>query len=423
MLEYVFLAVGVLKAHVVELDIAIELFPIFAFLVEAVAVLFYHLGRVLDVAFALGKRGEPFDIHLDRNKIGYRVDRPLYRLDYALRVRHEHRQRAYHYYALLRDDAAVPQHQRERDRRGEGYERGEQRAVVSEPLSLALHRIGTFVEIVVEFLLDGERFGRSRARDALVEAARYLGIYLAAFAVELGQSAREVDRNERDYRHYHEHAKRKYRVEREHDRSRADRVYDIERALIDIPGYRRADNARIAHDARVQSADAVLIEVRHGQRLQMVERGPTHIAQQVHLHATAGKRAEVVEHARRGDKHDVQRDERRQSVERFFRDEIIYRVTLEQRREHVERSDEYRANDHRREQSFISSDVRSELAQPEKPELGRGGFRRFRIVRHAPPPLSARRATPSASRICACRCRFFRAVVYGCPVPRPCRRP
>ncbi len=95
--ENVFVTVGVFERHVFKFDVAAERLPVFALLVECVAVFFDNFRRILYVAHRFGQRREPLDIDLYGNKVGEALHSPLNGIDYALRVCHKHRQRADHY--------------------------------------------------------------------------------------------------------------------------------------------------------------------------------------------------------------------------------------------------------------------------------------------------------------------------------------
>ncbi len=138
---------------------------------------------------------------------------------------------------------------------------------MSQTLTALFHLIGMLAEIGVQPIFDSERLGCLRAGYALVESARYLRIDLTDFPVQFSQLALKIQRYKYDYRHYDKHATSEYRIEYEHNGRRADRICKRPRDLVYVPRDRRRYDRCVAHNARMKFAYAVLIEVRHRQRL------------------------------------------------------------------------------------------------------------------------------------------------------------
>ena len=292
-------------------------------------------------------------VDLYRYQVGDGVHRPLHGRHYALRVGHEHRERAQLYGVFGSEHAAVPQHERERRRGSESYYRIEERAVVTELCALPVHARGIARKAGVEPVLYGERLCRLHARYALVEAAGDLGIYLPDPAVEHGEPALEVAGSYRHERHNDYDAQREQRVEREHYYHRAYHICDVPAALIYVPRDNGAYGGGIAHHPRVHPAHAVGAEIGHRERLQVVERSAAHVAQEIHLQLAAVEGRNIVE--RHGDEQAeyVQDYEGRQPFEGVVCDEVIERVLLEERQYGVEHTDEHGAYYHGGEHAAV----------------------------------------------------------------------
>ena len=246
-----------------------------------------------------------------------------------------------------------------------------------------------------------------RARNALVKPARNFRIYLAHVAVELGELALKIHRHRRHHGHDYEHAQRQQRVEHKHDYRRAQRVRHVPHARIHVPREYGRNDAGVAHHARVQLADAVLIEIRYRQRLQMVERRPAHVAQQEHFQTAAAVRAEVVEHHRNHVDRRVRKREREQAVERLFGDKVVDSVHLKQRRYRIEHAHRQCAKHERGENAAVRAQVRAQLAQAEKPELFFGLYFLFGLnaFSHCSPPRASLAVKTFAGRKSSCKCR------------------
>ena len=119
MLQHVLAAVGIAEGDVLELDIAVERLPVFLLRVEGVAVFLRDFRRVAHIGLGLHELGEALDVDLHVDERRDDLHEPLHRLHHALRVVHEDRQRTDEDHTLACDDAAAPQHNRQRDRRSQ----------------------------------------------------------------------------------------------------------------------------------------------------------------------------------------------------------------------------------------------------------------------------------------------------------------
>ena len=136
----------------------------------------------------------------------------------------------------------------------------------------ALHFAGQIVEFLLDLVLNDQRFGRLRAGDALVERAGDLRVLLAHAAVKKDELFLEIRAREHQHRHNDHHTQRQLPVERKHHHDRQQQIRDVPHSLHQAPGQCACNAVGIGHDARVGIADAVLVEIREGQRLQMIER-------------------------------------------------------------------------------------------------------------------------------------------------------
>ena len=309
MLENVLVAVGVAEGHVFELDIAVQLLPVFLFGAERVAVLLHDLRRILHIGLCLHERGEALDVDLHVHKAGERLHEPLDRLHHALRIVHKHGERADEHHALARDDAAAPEDERERERGSERCCGNEDRAEVHRADADLFHVGGQLVEFLLHLILNDERFRRRRAGDALVEGAGDAGVFLAHLPVEEHELLLEVHGRDRHDRHDHEHAQCHLPVKDEHHNDGAHEICRMPHALGHAPGERARNAVGIGHDARVDIADAVLVEVGERKRLQMVEALALEIAADGQLQLARAEGGDIVGGRLREDDDDIRADE------------------------------------------------------------------------------------------------------------------
>jgi len=270
--QHVFAAVGIAEGDVLKFNVAVKRLPVFLFGVERVAVLFRDLRRVADVGFRFQKPCDALDVDLHVDERRHDLHEPLDRLHHALRIVHKHRQRTDQDHAVSCDHTAAPQDDRQRNGRGEGRRGHEHAAEVHGADAQSLHFAGQIVELLLDLILNDQRLGRFRAGNALVERTGDLRVLLAHAAVKKDEFFLEIRAREHQHRHNDHHTQRQLPVERKHHHDRQQQIRDVPHALHQTPGQRACNAVGIGHDARVGIADAVLVEVGEGQRLQMVER-------------------------------------------------------------------------------------------------------------------------------------------------------
>ena len=90
-LENGLVTVRIAEAHIFELDIAVQLFPVLLFGIKAVAVDRGDLGRILHVRLGLQQAGQALDVDLGGDQVGDGVHHPAHRLHHALGIGHEQR--------------------------------------------------------------------------------------------------------------------------------------------------------------------------------------------------------------------------------------------------------------------------------------------------------------------------------------------
>ncbi len=366
-LEDGLLPVGVAEGHVLKADIAADGLPVLLFGLEAVAVAGDDLLAVAHVGFGIEQLRQALDVHLGGDEVGDRVHQPAHRLHEPLRVGHEHREGADLGFG---DDAALPEHDRQRQRGGEVHRHGEEAPQPRRPDALAAHlgRVGH--EGLLHRVLHDEGLDRARAGDALVEVAGDLGVHLADLAVGAGELALEEGVEQHRHGQHRDDQQRKARVDNEHDDHRAQHVAELPDAVQQRPGDERADARGVGHDARVDVADAVLVEVGEGQRLQVGEGGVA----QILLHADFdGLRAEgriVVDQGAAEDEREVEHDEERDMLERPLADEAVEGVALEERHAGVHHAAREAAGHQAEQGLFVVFQIGQHLVDAEEAELG-----------------------------------------------------
>ena len=298
------------------------------------------------------------------------MHQPLDGLHHALRVVHEHRKRADEHDAAHREDTALPQDDRQ-SRRGRERRCGHEKAPEMHlPHALALHFSRKSPKLLLHFFFDHKRLRRLRARDALVEAGGDLRVLFAHAPVVEHKLLLEIDARNREHRYDRHHAQRKLPVERKHHHNRQRQIRNVPDRLHEAPRQNRRDLVRVGHHARVDIADAVLIEVGKGQRLQMVKANSLEVAPDVHFRLARGKGRNAVR--RRLDDHDknVEREKAAEARERFVCNKVVDRVLLKKRDHRVHRASDKAQRHHvDQHQPPIALEIRKELRNAEPARL------------------------------------------------------
>ena len=285
--EDVLSPVRIAEGDVVKADMPVKPLPIFALGREAVAVCPDDFGGIFDVALRGEQRRHTLDVDLHRDEVGKAVHRPLHGLHDALRVRHEHGERADKEEPVRRQRAAVPKNERERRRGGKGDDRHKERAEMPDPRRALLHLLRRSKEAGIEIVLDEERLARLHARHPFVEGARDRGVELARLTVEFRELFLKVDGDECHERDDDDDAERQNGLQSEHDDDRTHDIDDVPHARVGIPRDIGGDVGRIAHHAGVQPPHAVLAVVGDRERLQMIETGAPDVAQEMKFQLAA----------------------------------------------------------------------------------------------------------------------------------------
>ena len=369
MLQNVFVAVGILEADVAELDITAQALPVLPFRLKAVAVALDDRLGVVHVRLRFEQLCQTLDVDLRGHEIRKGVHQPADGLHHALRVGHEHREGAD---LALCDKAAAPEHDGKRKRGGEVHRHGEHAAQTCRAHRTAAHVVGLGAEIMLDPILDHQRFDRFRAGDALVEVAGDPRVDLADLAVGAHEMLLEDREQQHQQRQDREHHQRQTRVDDEHGDDRADHVGALPYAVDDRPGEQRADARGVGHDARVDVADAVLVEIGEGQRLQMLKGRVAQILVEPHLKPQGPERGEIVGHAVEGDHKGVNQNKWREGIERAQRDEVVERVALQQRRADVDHAAADREEHHHRHHAAVLFQIGQHLADAEEFQRGFG---------------------------------------------------
>ena len=368
MLQNVFFSVRIAEGHVAELDIAVQRLPVLLLRMERVAVLRRDLRRIAHVGLCLHELCEALNVHLHVHKGRKHLHQPLDRLHHALCVVHEHRKRTDQHHALTGDDAAAPEHDCQRGggrKRGRGHEHA---AEMHGPDADALHLAGQLVELLFDLVLDHERFGRFCARNALVEGRRDLRVVLAHLSVVEHKLFLEEDAGNDQDRDDHHDAQRQLPVQREHHDNGKQQIGDLPHALHNAPRQRTRNAVGIGDHARVDIADAVLIEIGEGQRLHMVKRLTAQVAADIKLRLTRAVGRDVVGGRLHSHDQQIQRHKGPDALHGAVRDEVVDGVLLEQRDHHVHSAGKQAEQHHAEEQPSVASQIRDQLRDAEPRE-------------------------------------------------------
>ena len=370
MLQHVLLAVWIAEGHVPERNIAVKHLPVFLFRLEGVAVFCGYFRRIAHIGLRVEKRCHPLNVDLHVYQIGEHLHQPLNRLHHTLCVVDKHAERTDEHRAAHRDNAALPQNDGKR-RRGGKRRCGHKKAPEVHFLhALALHDARQAPEFPFHLFFNHERLRGLRARDAFVEAGGNFGILLAHPAVVEHEFFLEIDARNRQHRHNCHHTQCQPPIEHEHHHNCQRQIRHIPYRLHESPGKNRRNLVGIGHHARVNIADAVLIEIGKRQRLQMVEANPLEVAPDIHFRLAGGKRGDAVR--RRLDNHDqnIKRHKRAEPRERPVRNKMVDGILLEQWNDRIHRaSDEAQRNHICKHKPAVALEIRKELRNTEPARL------------------------------------------------------
>ena len=180
----------------------------------------------------------------------------------------------------------------------------------------------------------------------------------------------EIDARNREHRHDRHHTQRKLPIKSEHHHNRQRQIRHVPDRLHEAPGQNRRNLVRVGHHARVDIADAVLIEVGKGQRLQVVKADSLEVAPDIHFRLACGEGRDAV--CRRLNDHDqnVERQKSAQPCERFVRDEVVDRILLKKRNHRVHRASDKAQRHHvDQHQPPVALEIRKELRNAEPARL------------------------------------------------------
>ena len=163
----------------------------------------------------------------------------------------------------------------------------------------------------------------------------------------------EIRTREHQHRYDDHYAQRQLPVEQEHHHDRQQQIRDVPHALHQTPGQRACDAVRVGHDACVGIADAVLVEIGEGQRLQMVERLAFQIAADIELGLARAVGGNVVRCGLDDHDQNVQRQPAADALHGLVRNEVVDGVLLEQRDNCVHAAADRTGHDHPEKQHFI----------------------------------------------------------------------
>ena len=252
------------------------------------------------------------------------------------------------------------------------HRHGEEAAQPRPLHRLAAHLRGIVHEGALHAVLNDQSLDRARAGDALVEVPGDLGVELADLTVDAGELALK-DRVKQHRKRQHRHDERgKAGVDGEHDHHRADHIAKLPNAVKHRPAHELADAPGVRHDAGVDIAHAVLVEVGKRQGLQVGEGVVSEILVHAHLDAGAHECRGVVDERGQQNGGEVERDVERQALQRAERDEVVQGVALKDRDHHVIDAAHHAAEDHHGERLFVVFEIGQNLADAEEGQLLRG---------------------------------------------------
>ena len=269
--QNILLPVRVAEVHMIKLDVSMNRLPVFLLRMKDVAVPCKNLRAVCHIRLLLHQPGEPLDVDLNSDQVTDGDNDLLNRVDHRERIAHEDGKRPDPDDSIHRDLAALPENQSQRCRSHQRHERDEHRTEVSGSDRHATHLLGILLEILLHPLLNHERLDAPRPCNPLVEVPGDARIQLPDLPVQNNQFLLEEPDQKEINRNQNQQPEKQPPVDDEHQDHHKDQVGPIPHQVHQPPGRHFPDLARIAHHARVDIPDIVLVEVREGQLLQVLK--------------------------------------------------------------------------------------------------------------------------------------------------------
>ena len=286
-LQHVFRAVGVVEGHVLKGDVAKERLPVLPLGREGGAVLLHHFGAVGDFGLQLQQGGDPLDVGLGGDEVGDGAGQGLHRVGDAQGEVHKDGQLAnanrapQHHVAAAGEDKGHGQGGEEAD---DGHVHGVEQ---HRPHGGLPHAGGDFLEGGGVLVLDDQGLGGLGAGDALVVVAGDVRVDAPHLPVDFQNLFLEVQRQQGDDGHHHNHQQGQLPVDGQHHRHRADDVGGAPEDVHQAPGEHRANLVGVAHHPGHNGAHRRGVVVGEGEALQVDKELLLQIPAQVHLHLQA----------------------------------------------------------------------------------------------------------------------------------------
>ncbi len=293
-LEDHLIPVRVAEGDILEFHIPLQGFPVFFLRVEVVPVLFNNLRSVRHIGLLMHELHEALDIDLDGQQGRNRRNQKFHGFHHADRIGHEDRKLAQLQGPLHGNEAAPPEDDGQAETGNHRDQGGKEGRIVAGPD----RRPPVFLRILLEILLhqvfDDQGLNAADAGNAFVEVAGNLRIQFPHLPVQAEQLLLKEEDNDCRHRHQEDDRQGQAGIHDQHGHENEDEVRSVPDEVHHPPGHEFPDFAGIAHDAGVYISHIILIEIRKGQGLQMVERSPPQVPVHVHLDFPTGVHREVV---------------------------------------------------------------------------------------------------------------------------------
>ena len=345
-LEHILLAVRIAECHIPEFDVSAQRLPVFPLWREAVSISLYDFRRIRDVRRLREEIGQALYIDLDRNEGRYVLDDELQRLHHAHCIGDKDGKGSDPDDPLSCHDAALPQYYGKR-RRGHQCDRGDQHCRIAHCADrLFSYGLRVRLKLPLHFLFHAEELDGSGAGDPLIEISRDPGVHLADHAVDRDEFLLEQRDQESRHREERDHPQSQLQISPAHDKDREQNIGAVPDTVHHPPGDRFADLTCIAHDTGVNITDTVLVKVREGQRLNMMEGFVSEIPVNRHLHGARVDHSPVVDHRLKEEYSDIEHNKGREALQRAFRNKMVQHIPVKERIGHVDHTADQGKEDH-----------------------------------------------------------------------------